>query len=181
MKINPAPKFDGPIPGANLTAETRNYPWHRPPDHTDFNVAVTALLAKLGQRKEIELAYSLIELEVPVFVITSNFLMRQIMRGVIAIDLAILAAGPVARYIEIMAKDNGQKPDMTTEDPRSRPITPTLLKLQMGQVDDLADVKAKPKDDGIGLMAAAPNEIVDVASSDEQMAMLGGVNDEEMA
>ena len=29
--------FDAPIAGENFTSDTRNYPWHRPPEITDYD------------------------------------------------------------------------------------------------------------------------------------------------
>ena len=34
-----------PIPGANYTSDTRNYPWHRPSDITTYDEAVSVLVA----------------------------------------------------------------------------------------------------------------------------------------
>lgn len=182
MKVNVRPTFNGPIPGENYTADTRNYPWHRPPEFTGYDEAIRAMTRRLNSDKEGELIYSLIELEVPVYIIVSNFLMRHIMRGFIPIDLAVLMAGPLARTIEIIGKNNGQTPDMTTEDPRRATITPTLLKLQAGDVDSVMDLpkdeQAEPEEEP-GLMAAAPQDIVEVAPEDVQAQMLGMTDDEE--
>ena len=189
MKINPRPKFDGPIPGESLTADTRNYPWHRPPEITGFNEGVTRLIADMDDEREMQLIYSLLELEVPVAIITSNLLMRKIGRGVIPIDLAILMAGPVARYVEILAKDNGLTADMDTDIPGQEPITPTMLKLQMGSVEDIQDlleegevspetsVGVVPEPTG-GLMGIPTEEDAMSASDEEQAAMLGMAADE---
>lgn len=180
MKIKPAPRFKSPIPGENFTANTRNYPWHRPPQFSGYDQSIEAMIKRMDAPKEGELIYSLIELDVPVYIIVSNFLMRHIMRGFISIDTAILMAGPLARTIEIIGKNNGQSPDMTTEDPKDVTITPTLLKLQMGDVSVIEDLKEEaPEEDGLGLMAVDPAEIVDVAPDEEQAAMLGAVEDEE--
>lgn len=191
MKIKPRVNFDGPIPGENLTADTRNYPWHRPPEITDFNEAVEYSIQKLEEEREVQLIYSLLELEVPVALITSNFLMRGIARGKFPIDLALLLAGPVSRYIEIMAKDNGLKADMDTSNPNEEPITPTMLKLQMGSMEDITEVFEKtrastetpveaPQEAVSGLMVSPRGEDEVAASEEEQAAMLGaGVMDEE--
>lgn len=190
MKINPRPKLDGPIPGENYTAETRNYPWHRPPEVTSYNAGVTRMIEDMDDDREMQLIHSLLELEIPVAIITSNLLMRKIARGIIPIDLAILMAGPVARYIEIVAKDNGLKADMDTGIPGQEPITPTLLKLQMGSVEDIQDVlqegantpETPAEDSGEpdgGLMGVPPEGAVEVASEDEQAAMLGMTDEEE--
>lgn len=190
MKINPRPKFDGPIPGENFTADTRNYPWHRPPEITDFNTAVTRIIDDIDEEREMQLIYSLLELEVPVAIITSNILMRKIARGIIPIDLAILMAGPVARYIEILAKDNGMTADMDTSIPGEEPITPTMLRLQMGSVEDIQDIveetadtpeepQERPTAPEGGLMGVPSAELTEAASDEEQAAMLGMADDEE--
>jgi len=190
MKINPRPKFNGPIPGESLTADTREYPWHRPPEITDFNEGVTRLIDDMDDEREMQLIYSLLELEVPVAIITSNILMRKIGRGIIPIDLGILMAGPVARYVEILAKDNGLTADMDTAIPGQEPITPTMLKLQMGSVEDIQDlleegeiapetaVEAAEMPSG-GLMGVPEQEDELTASDEEQAAMLGMAGDDE--
>lgn len=183
MKVTPKPSFDGPIPGENYTADTRNYPWHRPPQFNGYDESIDAMLDRLNSEREGELIYSLLELDVPVYIIVSNFLMRHIMRGFISIDVAILMAGPMARMVEIIGKGNGQTPIMDTADPKRLTITPTLLKLQMGGIESIMDLPEDERaeaEDEMGLMAAAPEEIVEVAPDDEQAAMLGVTTDEEM-
>lgn len=191
MKIDPRPKFNGPIPGENFTADTRNYPWHRPPEITDYNTAVSRIIDDMDDDREMQLIYSLLELEVPVAIITSNLLMRKISRGIIPIDLAVLMAGPVARYVEILAKDNGLTADMDTSVPGQEPITPTMLRLQMGSVEDIQDllqegkvapetpVEGAVEEEG-GLMGIPTSGAVEVASEDEQAAMLGEADEEEL-
>jgi hypothetical protein len=143
----------------------------------------------MDDEREMQLIYSLLELEVPVAIITSNLLMRKIGRGVIPIDLAILMAGPVSRYVEILAKDNGLTADMDTDIPGQEPITPTMLKLQMGSVEDIQDlleegevspetpVADAPAPSG-GLMGIPTEEDAMSASDEEQAAMLGMAADE---
>ncbi len=185
MQFKPNPKFNGPIPGESLTADTRNYPWHRPPEVTNYNEAVTRVINDVDEDRELQLIYSLLKLEIPVALVTSNLLMRKISRGIIAIDLAILMAGPVARYIEILAKDNGLPADMDTSIPGVEPITPTMLKLQMGSVEDIKDTVETEEEevepaggDELGLMQVQPLEDV-VASPEEQASMLGMREEEE--
>ena len=129
-------KFDAPIPGANLLADTRNYPWHRPPDLTEYDEAVDYMLEKLTQPEQTELVYSLLDIEVSVTTVTSALLMQAIAKGKLPIDLAILIAGPVARYIQIIAESEGFKYDMGTDDSDRVKITPTLLKQSLGIIED---------------------------------------------
>lgn len=185
MKINPRLPLKSPIPGENFTSNTKNYPWHRPPEVAGYDETVATLIKRLDNVKEGELIYSLVELDVPVYAIVSAFLKKNIARGVISIDMALLAAGPVARMIEIIAKNNGQTADMTTEDPGDVPITPTSLMARFGDPDAITRVAAdgltpaNDDEEGMGLMAAAPEEVVEVASDDEQAAMLGQTADDE--
>jgi len=90
-------RFEAPIPGANLVADTRNYPWHRPPDLTDYDEAVAYMIDRITQEEQAELLYSLLEIKTPVTAIVSGLLMQAIAKGKFQIDLAILiAGGPLA-------------------------------------------------------------------------------------
>lgn len=183
MKLKLKPRADGPIPGANFTSDTRNYPWHRPPQITKYDEAVADAFDSLNTEQEAELLYSMLDLEVPVYMITSTFLLRQIAKGKISIDLAILISGPVARMIDMTAKNNGQKADMSTEDPKRVTITPRLLQMQLGGAESLLESRKdsqvgkapEEEDEGFMALSAAP----ETASPEEQAAMLGVTDDEE--
>ena len=97
-------KFDAPVPGANLLADTRNYPWHRPPDITDYDEAVSYMITRISEEEQAELVYSLLQIDTTVTTIVSGLLMQSIAKGKIPIDLAILISGPVAKYIEVIAE-----------------------------------------------------------------------------
>ena len=172
MKVNPSPSMKGPINGANLTADTRNLPWHRPPEITDFNMGVQRMMKDIDEDRETQLLYSLLELEVPVYIITTNLLLRKIGRGIIPIDLAILMAGPVARYIEIIARDNGLVPDMDVESDEE-PITPTMLKLQMGTEEEIRELLS----DGISAEDLESDDPVEDADEEPSMGLMGPVGD----
>ena len=47
--------FDFPIAGANYAADTRNYPWHRPPDIVSYDEGVDYLIRKMNEPEELEL------------------------------------------------------------------------------------------------------------------------------
>ena len=42
--------FDAPIAGANYAADTRNYPWHRPPDLVNYDEGVDYLDSRITYR-----------------------------------------------------------------------------------------------------------------------------------
>lgn len=96
--------LDGPIPGENYTSDTRNYPWHRPPELTDINEALDVCAKKLTQKKAAIGILTLLEAGAPVTTVTDIFLTSGIGAGKWTPDFAILMAGPVARMIELLAK-----------------------------------------------------------------------------
>ena len=172
-------KIDAPVPGANLLADTRNYPWHRPPDITDYDEAVSYMISRISQEEQAELVYSLLQIDTTVTTVVSGLLMQSIAKGKIPIDLAILISGPVARYIEVIAQTNGYKYDMGTDTSDRVKITPTLLKMAMGIVEDDKEdemeatpevVSALPEG---GLMGAPMDQDKMTASDEEQASMLG--------
>jgi len=172
-------KIDAPVPGANLLADTRNYPWHRPPDITDYDEAVSYMISRISQEEQAELVYSLLQIDTTVTTVVSGLLMQSIAKGKIPIDLAILISGPVARYIEVIAQTNGYKYDMGTDTSDRVKITPTLLKMAMGIVDeDDEEMEDTPEEvvsampEG-GLMGAPMDQDKMTASDEEQASMLG--------
>jgi len=172
-------KIDAPVPGANLLADTRNYPWHRPPDITDYDEAVSYMISRISQEEQAELVYSLLQIDTTVTTVVSGLLMQSIAKGKIPIDLAILISGPVARYIEVIAQTNGFKYDMGTDTSDRVKITPTLLKMAMGIVeDDDEEMEDTPEEvvsaipEG-GLMGAPLDQDKMTASDEEQASMLG--------
>lgn len=173
-------RFEAPIPGANLVADTRKYPWHRPPDLTQYDEAVDYMLERMSQEEQAEIIYSLLQLKTPIVAIVSGMLMQAIAKGKFQIDLAILIAGPLARYIEILAKDEGFPHEMGIENPNRIRITPTVLKAALGIVEDDDDDPEEtspqtPMPSG-GLMGAPTSD--GPASEDEQAAMLGMMEEE---
>ena len=172
-------KIDAPVPGANLLADTRNYPWHRPPDITDYDEAVSYMISRISQEEQAELVYSLLQIDTTVTTVVSGLLMQSIAKGKMPIDLAILISGPVARYIEVIAQTNGYKYDMGTDTSDRVKITPTLLKMAMGIVDeDDEEMEDTPEEvvsampEG-GLMGAPVDQDKMTASDEEQASMLG--------
>ena len=172
-------KIDAPVPGANLLADTRNYPWHRPPDITDYDEAVSYMISRISQEEQAELVYSLLQIDTTVTTVVSGLLMQSIAKGKIPIDLAILISGPVARYIEVIAQTNGFKYDMGTDTSDRVKITPTLLKMAMGIVEDEDEEMEDTPEEVVsaipegGLMGAPLDQDKMTASDEEQASMLG--------
>ena len=183
-----ASMFEAPIPGSNYASDTKNYPWHRPPDITEYDEAVDYMIRKLDDPDEHELVFSLLEIDTQLTTVVSTLLMQGISKGKFPIDLAILMAGPLARYISILADSQDIKYDVGIEDTDRIAITPTSLKIALGIIDtDDDELSKQPGEeaesglaDGGGLMSVGSEEEIDPASEDEQATMLGIIEEEVM-
>ena len=177
-------RLEAPIPGGNFTSDTKNYSWHRPPDLVDYDVAISYMIDRIDEPEQIEVVYAMLGIDAHITTVVTTLLLQAISKGKVGIDLAILIAGPLARYIEIAAKDVGLKYEMGVEDKDRVIITPTLLKASLGIMDEPEPVVEEepaieedaPEAVTEGLMAM-PDQMS--ASEDEQAAMLGAMVEEE--
>lgn len=172
-----------PIPGANLLADTRNYAWHRPPDIVEYDPAVEYIISRIDDPFQSQMVISMLDIDAQISTITSTLLLQAVSTGKMPIDLAIIIAGPVARYIEILAKNLNKSYDMGIRDKDKIIITPTLLKKALGiveQEEDGTEVAEEPEatpEAAMGGLMGMPDEMV--ASSEEQGEMLGAMSDAE--
>jgi hypothetical protein len=168
---------DAPIPGANYASDTRNWPWHRPPDITDLDGAVEHIVERLTETDTGKRYMSLIKAGTEISTITDMAVTLAVGRGKFTPDYAILVAGPVARMLEIMAKSYGIEYDMGIEEIADYTTSVPLLKQK--ELDNPTTepeesiVEQEIEDDSMGFMSPATNE--------EQTNMLGyGGEDEEL-
>lgn len=187
----PKPRFDGPIPGENYTSDTRNYPWHRPPQITRYDDAVEYVVNKISEEKSITAITSLMEAGANLTTLVSMINMINVGNGKYPIDLSILIAGPVARYLKIIADRNDIDVKIGNEDER-QVITLEYLKGMAGIADDLAEsdedntvsdeqtapVRGEQLPAG-GLMGVSEENVSQTASATEQQSMLGYDDEEE--
>lgn len=102
----------GPIPGENYTSDTKNYPWHRPPEINDLDTAVEAIMKQLATRETSYSLLTVLQAGVPVVTAADIFLTNGIGAGKWTPDIALLLAGPTAHIMKIMADDYGIQYDM---------------------------------------------------------------------
>jgi hypothetical protein len=169
------PTFDGPIPGENYTSDTKNYPWHRPPEITDYNQAVERMVDDMLNP---EIGYTfmpILEAGYTIATAADIYVTQGIMDGKWTPDFAILLAGPTARMLQILAKGQGIEAPMGVEMPI--PIVDPEFLASVGGIgaseikEDQEDVveDAPMVETPAGGFMAAP----EVASANEQMEMLG--------
>lgn len=106
----------GPIPGENYTSDTRNYPWHRPPEYDDLDDALEYASKKILSPNTSLSMLTLVKNKVPISTVSEIFLMQGISRGKWTVDYALLMAGPVSHMIQMMAKASKIKYDMGIDD-----------------------------------------------------------------
>lgn len=94
----------GPIPGENYTSDTKNYPWHRPPEFDNLDDAIEYSFKKITDNKTAISMMTLAKNGVPLSTITEIFLMGGIARGKWTPDYALLMAGPLTHILSLMAK-----------------------------------------------------------------------------
>lgn len=169
-------EINGPIPGENYTSDTRNYPWHRPPQFVDYDEAIDYMIEQIDEKQATHAITTLLELEQDVVTITSIILLNAIADGRISVDLALLISGPIARYIKIVGEGVGMEVDMgLTEDP---PMTIERLKLLAGitseNEEEVVDEIVPATNAPAGGLMGAPMPMDDmIAPAEEQNAMLG--------
>lgn len=181
MKQPLTKSFDAPIPGENFTSDTKNYPWHRPPEYTDYDESIDYVLTLMSGEQQIASAMSLLGGGISLPTVVDMIITGRIANGYIGIDLGILIAGPVARFLEIMAMSYDIEVSMGRDDELPMP-TPAYVKSLVNQVaqdeeegeaEDILDEQENPTDPSMGLMGA-PLQI-----EQEQMLGLTGSDGEE--
>ena len=175
-------RLEAPIPGGNFTSDTKNYSWHRPPDLVDYDEAVGYMIDKIDEPEQIELVYAMLGIDAHITTVVTTLLLQAVSKGKMGVDLAVLVAGPLARYIEIAAQDVGIKYEMGTENKNRTIITPTLLKASMGIMDEPTPdepplMQEEAPEAPTESLMAMPDDMV--APQDEQAAMLGAMVEEE--
>ncbi len=92
----------GPIPGANYTSDTKNYPWHQPPKFTDISEALDKIVEKLMTDDADKKVTALAEIGIPLYRIAALIVMKGVAEGQWTVDLGLLLVGPVCKVIEII-------------------------------------------------------------------------------
>lgn len=190
MPENEPPMMDGPIPGENYTSDTRNYPWHRPPDIVDYDEAVEYVVTQLSQPQTFSTALTMMEAGASLTGVVSAINMINVGEGKYPIDLSLLIAGPIARYLQILAKQNNIEVEVGNEG-KDEYMTLPRLKALAGVMDDesedglTSDAPTEAVEQPVegmsgGLMAPPPSDSISAAPAGVQDAMLGYGDEERL-
>lgn len=178
------PNIDGPIPGENFTSDTRNYPWHRAPDLVDYDEVVEYVVSQLSEPRTFSSVITMLKAGASLSGVVSTINMINISDGKYPIDVSFLVAGPIARYIQLLAKQNGVTPEIGNEG-ADEYMTLARVKAMAGVMDEEeaeqpdSEAEISPTETALGGFMTPPSPD-DVMPSDtaSQEAMLG-YSDEE--
>lgn len=133
-------KMSGPIPGENFTSDTKNYPWHRPPEFTDTDKAIDMIAKRLLAPESSHGILAMLETGMDVATITDIFLTSGIGAGKWTVDFAILLAGPTAHIITLMAEARDIDYDLGIEDSTPK-LTSVYYKRLMKEKSDVSKIR----------------------------------------
>lgn len=135
MAKQPKGMFDAPIPGENYTSDTKNYPWHRPPEYTSLDDAIEAAAKKLTSKSGSVGVLTMIENGMTISHLTKTFILSGIGSGKWTLDFGLLMAGPVAHIMCLMAKAYDIDYEMGIDDEASHVPTKAFFK-KLEEVDE---------------------------------------------
>lgn len=169
-------ELSGPIPGENFTSDTKNYPWHRPPEFTDLDKAIDMVSKKLLAPESALGIISMLEMKADIATMTSIFLMSGMGAGKWSPDMMLLLAGPVSHILVLMAEGYDIPYDLGIEDKTPKSTSAYLKAVQedatkintIAEAIDIDPVKQKAAEmQRGGLMGMKPS--TDVETPEEQM------------
>jgi hypothetical protein len=178
--------LNGPIPGENLISDERNYPWHRPPDFDNLNDAMEFLIEAISEKPKLFGVLNVLENEITVAELSQALVMASMMEGRFTMDFALLLAGPLTKYISILAE--GYEIDYDVGIKESYQYYPKELveaadedyeTQRISSLKDEDEVEDVNEDVRVGLMEAMREDTGEVAPAEEQEEMLGYTTEEE--
>lgn len=99
--------MDGPIPGQSLTKEPRNALYERAPEITDPNDAIIWHMRKLSDPERLDNLLFTLEYGLPVKHATQAALTLAVAKGVHNIDVSLIIAPVIHKFIASTAKEAG--------------------------------------------------------------------------
>lgn len=107
--------MNGPIPGENFTTDTRNFPWHRPPQYTKLDDAIEACIKDMLDDEKSSSFLLQLQIGFSVVDVTQMIIMSGISEGKWTFDFGLLMAGPIAHVVVLMARGEDIPFELGTE------------------------------------------------------------------
>lgn len=107
--MNRSKLFNAPIPGENLTVDSRNYAWHKPPQYPNFDDAFEYFAEEiLGNAKRMNAAVLMSRNGFSAVALVQNLMLHAVGNGKITPDMSLLIAGPVYKTLVRMLDAFGE-------------------------------------------------------------------------
>lgn len=96
--------MDGPIPGENYTTDTKNFPWHRPPQFTNLDDAIEYSIKWIMDEERADNYILMLQVGWTVVDMAQMFIMNGVGKGLWTFDMGLLMVGPIGHILIIMAR-----------------------------------------------------------------------------
>jgi len=103
------PSFNAPVPGMSLTHELGGRPWQTPPEMTTVEEVIDYYTERMATEVFKKELISVLEMDVPVSVISDTMLQASVMQGLHTIDVAVLVAPIIMEFIMLIGDSEGIK------------------------------------------------------------------------
>lgn len=95
--------FRAPIPGENLTVNSKIYPWHKPPQYVQFDDAYEWFSDEVfGSADRLSNISILLQNGISALSLTQTILVQAVGTGKISPDMSLLIAGPIYKTLTRM-------------------------------------------------------------------------------
>lgn len=163
--------LEGPIPGESLTTEPGNAPWENPAKYADPMDALDFYLERLGDPEAQEELLDMLDVGIPIDVVSGSLLSKGVMQGIHSVDVKLLLTPIIAKNLKAIATVSGvsfketmadyEDKDAEQKQKRMRKLAAKLA--TRADAGDQADVGVQMQQDTVDYMeegAETPQEEV---------------------
>lgn len=108
--------MQGPIPGNSLTDEPGAFPWEQPPQMNDPEEVFNYYVKKISDEEVSDNVLTMLDLGMPISVITGAMLSRGVMDGIHTVDMKLIMKPQLGVVLKNMAEEAGIKYKETMND-----------------------------------------------------------------
>ncbi len=157
--------FEGPIPGQSLTAEPKNFPWEQPPQYADSLDALEMYMKRLADPDSQDELIDMLDLGIPISVITNTILSQGVMDGLHSVDVKLLLKGVLATQIQTIADVVGVDYKVSMADYGDKDaLDQDRMKRKLAVKLELAAAKGESSDPGVAMQ----RDVVEFLQAEEE-------------
>jgi hypothetical protein len=172
--------LEGPIPGESLTAEPGNAPWENPPMYADPMDALDFYLERLGDPEAQEEVLDMLDLGIPVNVVSGSLLSKGVMQGIHSVDVKLLLDPIIGKNLKAIATVAGVSFKETMEDYEDKDEAQKMKRMRKlaaklatrADSGDQADVGVQMQQDTVDFMEEGAETPTDEATEVAQEDMM---------